>query len=185
MNKVQVQIEGLSEAKVAEDVYWLLFKEVDGGRHALILVGKAEAQAITVSLQKAQLPVKLTHQLFAEIVHRYGIQLREVVIMNDDDDRPFRARLLWGDAYDGDNAYETEARASDGVALALCCGVPIYMESGVLDRFGNLTTVRPSELTDDDLHDLLTKAIADENYEQAAQLRDEIKKRDQKNPPTA
>ena len=177
MDKVQVQIVGLSEAKIAEDTYWLLFKEVNGDRHAPILIGKAEAQSITVSLRGVQLPVKLTHQLFGEITRQYGIRLQEVCITSDDE-QLFTAQLLWDNGYD---AYSTESRASDGVALALCCGTPIFMSTEIFDKIGRVITKNASEvaseLTDDDLQTLLTQAVADEDYEQAAKLRDEIKKR--------
>lgn len=177
MEKVQVQIVGLSEVKAAEGVYWLLFKEVGGERHAPILVGKAEAQAITVSLQHAEIPVKLTHQLFAEVAQQFDIRLTEVVILNSDD-KPFSAALTWDD---GRTAYNTEARASDGVALALCCGTPIYMDTDIFLRVGSVITKRAADaveaLSDDDLRDLLQQSVADEDYEQAAKIRDEIRKR--------
>src|SRR5574344_1862368 len=116
MGKVQVQIVGLSEVKSSDDIYWLLFKEVNGTRHAPILIGKAEAQAITVGLRHMQIPVKLTHQLFADIAQEFDITLTEVFIC-DGDDKPFTAQLTWRNEV---RYYTTEARASDGVALALC-----------------------------------------------------------------
>ncbi len=177
MEKVRVQIVGLSEAKVANDTYWLLFKEANGDRHVPILIGKSEAQSITVSLQNVKLPVKLTHQLFSEITTQYGIRLQEVWITSDDD-QIFAAKLLWDN---GNDRYSTESRASDGVALALCCDTPIYISDDVFEKFGRVVTKDASEvageLTDDDLQTLLAQAVADENYEQAAKLRDEIRKR--------
>lgn len=179
METVQVQIVGLSEVKATEEVYWLLFKEVNGDRHAPILVGKAEAQAITVSLQHAKIPVKLTHQLFAEIARQFGIRLAEVVITNSDD-KPFSAMLTWDN---GSTTYRTEARASDGVALALCCATPIYMDTDIFLKVGSVITKQADDaldtISDDDLRELLQKCVADENYEQAAKVRDEISRRKQ------
>ena len=178
MGKVQVQIVGLSEVKSSDDIYWLLFKEVNGTRHAPILIGKAEAQAITVGLRHMQSPVKLTHQLFAEIAQEFDITLTEVFIC-DGDDKPFTAQLTWRNEV---RYYTTEARASDGVALALCYGRPIYMDDAIFDKLEAFvangdTDATPTELTDDELRDQLQQAVATENYEQAAIIRDELNKR--------
>ncbi len=180
MEKVRVQIVGLSEVKSAEGIYWLLFKEIDGDRHAPILIGKTEAQAITVSLQHADIPVKLTHQLFAEIALQFGIKLTEVVIFSNED-KPFSALLTWDN---GHTAYHTESRASDGVALALHFGVPIYMDADIFQKVSSVVTKRATDaiedLSDDDLNDLLQQLLANEEYEQAAKVRDEISKRKDK-----
>ena len=130
MGKVQVQIVGLSEVKSSDDIYWLLFKEVNGTRHAPILIGKAEAQAITVGLRHMQIPVKLTHQLFAEVAQEFDITLTEVFIC-DGDDKPFTAQLTWRNE---ERYYMTDARASDGVALALYYDLPIYMDESIFEK---------------------------------------------------
>ncbi len=175
MEKVQVQIVGLNEVKSSEEVYWLLFKEVNGERHAPILIGKTEAQAILVSLQNVKIPVKLTHQLFAEVTRNFGVKLSEIVIC-DTEDKLFSANLTWkNDA----ESFVTTARASDGVALALCYGRPIYMETKIFDKLEDIVAknvILKTEITsEEDLQKELTQAIADENYELAAQLRDQLK----------
>ncbi|MGN0186367.1 MAG: bifunctional nuclease domain-containing protein [Paludibacteraceae bacterium] len=178
MGKVQVQIVGLSEVKSSEEIYWLLFKEVNGDRHAPILIGKAEAQAITISLRRMAFPVKLTHQLFAEIAQEFDIILNDVYIF-DGDEKPFTAKLTWNN---GLRNYITDARASDGVALALCYGRPIYMDDAIFEKVETLVAqntadTTPNELTEDELRTQLQQAVATENYEQAAIIRDELNKR--------
>ena len=78
----------------------------------------------------------------------------------------------------------TESRASDGVALALHFGVPIYMDADIFLKVSSVVTKRATDaiedLSDDDLNDLLQQLLANEEYEQAAKVRDEISKRNDK-----
>lgn len=178
MGKVQVQVIGLSEVESTEEVYWLLLKEVNHDRHAPILIGKAEAQAITIELRHIDFPVKLTHQLFAEFAQEFEITLTEVYIF-DNDETPFTARLTWRNE---ERYYMTDARASDGVALALYYDLPIYMDESIFEKVEALVAQSQAEetqagLTDAELLVQLQQAIAAEDYEQAAIIRDELNKR--------
>ena len=87
-----------------------------------------------------------------------------------------------------------DCRPSDAVALAVRVGAPIFVSEGVLDEAGIPTEdeddLSAVEASPDDsieepqeessrsplqkLEDALAKTIADEDYEQAAKLRDDI-----------
>src|SRR5690606_4974033 len=98
-----------------------------------------------------------------------------------------------------------DARTSDAIALALRFQAPIFTYKNILDKAGIYLKVNPekddehqdsillddlvaeeieSSIQDDythktiaELHALLELAVLNENYEQAAKLRDEISKR--------
>ena len=99
-----------------------------------------------------------------------------------------------------------DARTSDAIALALRFKAPIFTYKNILDKAGIYLKVNPKEdedeegdnlLTDEvlaeeiesksvesykgktleELHQLLEQAVANEDYETAARIRDEISKR--------
>ena len=100
--------------------------------------------------------------------------------------------------------YEFDARPSDAMAIAVRFGVPIFTnersmkDSGILpsemednDEMSDIekeleAALSSSEVYDkegfeeislEDLNDMLGQALEDEDYEEAARLRDEINKR--------
>ena len=79
-----------------------------------------------------------------------------------------------------------DARTSDAVALALRMHAPIYVYEDILEDEGirsdffseaPLQDEQPKEENIESLKAALAEAIANENYERAAQLRDQINQR--------
>ncbi|MDR3871599.1 MAG: DUF151 domain-containing protein, partial [Phocaeicola sp.] len=81
--------------------------------------------------------------------------------------------------------FKIDSRTSDAIALAMRCGCPVYttneiMESEQLHEVGNTAfSVNVNTVDVVMLKEALSKAIEEENYEQASRLRDEIKRREQ------
>ena len=78
-------------------------------------------------------------------------------------------------------------RASDAVLLSLAARIPIYIESSLMARqsvrFSGLShavSLPVNTLSLEMLDQALKKAVEDENYELASQLRDERKRREKK-----
>jgi bifunctional DNase/RNase len=94
--------------------------------------------------------------------------------------------------HDGVEA-EVDARPSDAVALAIRTSAPIYVVKKVMDQAGILIEegtvanekhqgAKPPEHTEGGIRQLkarLEQAISSERYEEAARLRDEIRKAEQ------
>lgn len=81
--------------------------------------------------------------------------------------------------------FKIDSRTSDAIALAMRCGCPVYttdeiMESEQLHEVGSTAfSVNVNTVDVVMLKEALSKAIEEENYEQASRLRDEIKRREQ------
>lgn len=139
-------------------------------------------------------PRPMTHDLIKSIVDSFGSTLTEVHI-NDLVDGTFYAKLVF------DNEIEIDSRPSDAVALAVRYGIPVFVNSEILDMTGVVPQDDDSPMQEEDDDDLkfmkeaekertkpqpinrleqlqneLDKAIKDENYEKAAALRDELKR---------
>lgn len=196
MEKVKLNIVALSHSVTQSHNYAVVLGEEFGQRRLPIVIGGFEAQAIAVALEKMSPNRPLTHDLFRNTLEAFDIQLKQVVI-NNLIDGIFYAQLICNK---GGQTLEIDSRTSDAIAMAVRFECPIYtfefiMESaGVIldddEAAGESTTSlsKPEKAkkrktladeTTTNLETLLQKAIDDEDYEKAAQIRDELGRREQ------
>jgi bifunctional DNase/RNase len=186
VEKIQVDILGLSTSPSSGGAYALILKEVNGPRRLPIIIGAFEAQSIALEMEGIKPPRPLTHDLMKTIIDSLGVGLTDVFI-NDLRDGTFYARLSL-------DSQEIDSRPSDAIALAVRFGVPIYVADKVMDEAAfipeNEQTDLPQHLSSapseapskpklsklEQLQNQLNEAIAKEDYEKAARLRDEIRK---------
>ncbi len=191
MEKKQLVIMGISPSPTANNAYALILKESDGKRRLPIIIGAFEAQAIAIELEGVIPPRPMTHDLLKSLLEAFDITLTEVFI-NELRDGTFYAKLIFEEVN-----LEIDVRPSDAIALAVRCSAPIYVSADILDETGLFP---PGDDNDDDLklmnrphqqkpkkdakpksrleylEEQLDKAIQNEDYERAAELRDEISK---------
>lgn len=109
-----------------------ILKEKDGGLYLPISIGLAEATAIAVVLENAEVPRPLTPDLLCAIVEKMGATVEQIVI-NDLRNHTFFASITLKVNW---TQIEIDARPSDAIAVALRAKVPIYVEKAVLDKAG-------------------------------------------------
>lgn len=188
MEKIQVDILGLSTSPSAGGAYALILKEVNGARRLPIIIGAFEAQSIALEMEGIKPPRPLTHDLLKSIIDSMGMALNDVFI-NELRDGTFYARLNL-------DSQEIDSRPSDAIALAVRFGVPIFVSDKVMEEASfvpeneesdkiPMTGVaetpqepgtKPKLSKLEQLEHQLKEAIAREEYEKAAKLRDEIQK---------
>ncbi len=193
MDKVKLEIVGLSYSQTQSGAYALVLAEVGGKRSLPIIIGGFEAQAIAIELEKMTPTRPLTHDLFKSFAVSFGISVREVVIYNLNEGI-FYAKLVC--EKDGQLS-EIDARTSDAIALGVRFKCPIFTFENILASAGILLDENTdfagdsddedeaapvaegslSTLTLDELQFQLNEALEEENYEKASRLRDEISKR--------
>ncbi len=188
MEKVQVDILGLSTSPSSAGAYALILKETNGKRKLPIIIGAFEAQSIALELEGMKPPRPFTHDLMRNIIDLFAVSLNEVCI-NELRDGTFYAKLT----IEGlSETQEVDSRPSDAIALAVRYGAPIYVgeevlnEAGVIsedDEDGDETDLKEETeqikkpLTRlEQLQTSLKEAIEKEDYEKAAKLRDDIRK---------
>lgn len=188
MEKVQVDILGLSTSPSSAGAYALILKETNGKRKLPIIIGAFEAQSIALELEGMKPPRPLTHDLMRNIIDTFAVSLNEVCI-NELRDGTFYAKLTIEGLSD---TQEIDSRPSDAIALAVRYGAPIFVGEEVLNEAGVLsedeedaeeTAVKdePEEIKKplsklEQLQSSLKEAIEKEDYEKAAKLRDDIRK---------
>ena len=110
----------------------VILKEKVSGRYLPIWIGPAEADAIAVKLQGANVPRPLTHDLLRTIIDSLGATIDSIVV-NDLKSDTFYAKIVLNV---GDGQIEIDSRPSDALALAVRANVPVYADEAVLDKAG-------------------------------------------------
>ena len=196
MKKIELDIVGLSYSQTQSGAYALVLGEINGRRRLPIIIGSFEAQAIAIEIEKMTPSRPLTHDLFKSFAEAYHISIQEVIIYNLVDGI-FYSKLI---CTDGKKSLEIDARTSDAIALAVRFDCPIYTYEFILSSAGIViegnefvylenisetpeesTPVNPaagfSTLSTDELKTKLQEALAEESYEKAAKIRDELNRR--------
>jgi bifunctional DNase/RNase len=200
MSLVKLTIKGISYSQTQNGAYALILNEVDGDRQLPIVIGAFEAQSIAIALEKEITPPRpLTHDLFKTFADKYDIIIKQVII-HKLVDGVFYSSII----SEKEGSEEViDARTSDAIALALRFNAPIFTYKNILDKAGiflnkNKKESYSDEMDDDgilsdqevyaaeeveniyskfsiqELHDMLEEAIQNEDYEKAAQIKEEI-----------
>lgn len=210
MEKLELEIVALSHSIAGSHSYAVVLGEVHGVRRLPIVIGGPEAQAIAVALEKMNPSRPLTHDLMRNIFLTYDIQLQEVVISNLKDGIFFAQLVCsrGGETIEIDSRTsdalalavrfncpiytfefildqagivmeESQKEASettnddDEDDAVVSAAESIVSSSG--KPGGNLATMDLEELKE-----MLNNLLANEDYETAAKVRDEIARRKEK-----
>lgn len=204
MSLVRLNIKGISYSQTQNGAYALILNEADGDRKLPIVIGAFEAQSIAIALEKEIRPPRpLTHDLFKNFADRFAIVVKQVIIHKLVDGVFYSSLICERDTIEE----IIDARTSDAIALALRFQAPIFTYKNILDKAGIHLKVNPKkeeqehesilmddfileeiktsafgddsykEKSLDELDTLLDEAVANEDYEKAAKIRDEISKR--------
>lgn len=194
MQKIRLNILGLSVSQTQSGAYALVLAEENGDRRIPIIIGPVEAQAIAIQLEGLTPPRPLTHDLIKNIALAFNVALLEVTIYKLEEGI-FYSELLC--EMDG-KEISIDSRTSDAVALALRFRCPIYTSEEILKKAGIVLElddehspvrsfaeddIKPpltssySQYTLKELKEMLNEAIQNEDYERASIIRDELNKR--------
>lgn len=198
MEKVKLEIVGLTTGQSNKSSYTLILGEVNGQMKLPIVIGAFEAQSIALVMEGISPQRPLTHDLFKNFAIEFDITLKEIYI-NNLIEGVFFASLICEDK--NGLQVEIDSRTSDAIALALRFSCDIFTNRSILESAGII--LQEEEITDEpqrpesdddvyikeegtemynslsleELQILLDEAIQVEDYDKAALIRDEINKR--------
>ncbi len=200
MEKIKLEILGLSGSQSDVGHFALVMGEAKGNRRLPIIIDGYQARAIALELENIKPNRPMTHDLIVSIARTFTIELVEVQI-TDLKEGIFYAKLVF--QQDGD-VFEIDSRTSDAVAIGVRFKVPIFTYESVLAVAGIEVKESDLELENDDyfseeeeddddeddepaveetiperiarMRKEMEAAISDEDYELAARLRDEVAK---------
>lgn len=204
MEKIKLEILGLSSSQSQSGSFALVLGEESGNRRLPIIIGMFEAQAIAIEIEKIVPNRPMTHDLFKSFASSFNFMVEEIVI-SDLREGVFFAKIV---CTDGINNIQIDARPSDAIAIGLRFEVPIFTYENILSEAGIVLSDSVDEDTDEEdvdqtekapekekagsaekstdkiklstneqLKTMLDEALAGEDYERAARIRDELNRR--------
>ncbi|OHD14888.1 MAG: hypothetical protein A2Z96_07250 [Spirochaetes bacterium GWB1_48_6] len=163
----------------------VLIRPLEGTLAVPIFIGSLEAQNILLGMGDMEIPRPLTHDLMLSILQLLGSEVVQVEIHTIKDGTFFANIVLMRDG--GRTA--VDARPSDALALAVRTHCPVFIDEAIVEEVGipvssvksgethePLAPETPGKSEKQDLEEALAKSVAEENYEEAARLRDRLKK---------
>lgn len=192
MDKVKLEILGMTYSESSTGAYVLILGEQNGQRRLPIVIGGPEADAIAIGIEGTKNNRPLTHDLLLNFAKEFNVNIMEAVIYRFRDG-VFYAILV---CKHGDDLVTIDARPSDAIAIAVRVGCNISAFESVMQEAGII--MDDAELADEEgdpndsinkvqgdgtnfdlltlveLENLLQEAIDNEDYEKAARIRDEI-----------
>lgn len=195
-NEIRLSITGLVYNQTVVGTYGLVLSEMEGNRRFSVMIGEPEAQSIAMKLNNKKSPRPLTHDLINNILSIFGTKLEKILIYNMISDVFYSELHIRKD----DEVLIVDARTSDAVALAVRSDAPIYISAEILNIVGTVVET-PAEKTEvmevelnaedltseeldllnfTDLEELLSMALHEEKYELAVNIRDALKRKEEK-----
>ncbi len=207
MDKIKLEILGLSSSQSQSGSFALVLGEEKGERRLPIIIGMFEAQAIAIEIEKIIPNRPMTHDLFKSFAHQFEFSVEEIIIY-DLKEGVFFARIVCKNARlpggQGAKTIEIDSRPSDAIAIGLRFGAAIYTYEKILDEAGVVlsdeeeeidlkeSTQKPKkaegpefvqkkktlkDFSIETLNKMLKEALDKEDYEKAAKIRDELSRR--------
>lgn len=175
-----LKIKSITPSSIGAASFVLILESIHSTKLSFpIVIGNQEAQSISIILEGISIKRPLTHDLFINLFSLINVTLEFVEITKFNDGVFFAELNLIND----DKHIVLDARPSDAIALAIRLNKEIRIPSTLFDSIciDSIEISESGSISDveivvslSDLESELKKALADENYEVAASLRDKI-----------
>lgn len=170
-----VEVEALT---LSSEGFMVLLRHADSHKGLPIFIGAPEAHSIAQALSETSVARPLTHDLFKSVLDELGSEIVRALVTEKQEGTYF-ARVVF--TRNGEEV-ESDSRPSDAIALALRFKAPLFVDqelweqsSVVFARQGQ-SDDEPSQDAIEQIQRRLTEALEKEHYEEAARLRDELKR---------
>jgi bifunctional DNase/RNase len=154
----------------------VLLRSLQDDRVVPIYVGHLESQSILIGLGQITIGRPLTHDLLIAILKKTGYKLEKVVVSGIKNNTFLAELHVSGRDYPPDSPLILDARPSDAMGLAIRQKCPIFVNTAVLEETGinGETVLLENEICSRRriIQQELRDAVAGEEYERAAELRD-------------
>ncbi|MBE7641016.1 hypothetical protein GUB10_11790 [Salegentibacter sp. BLCTC] len=207
MSLVRLNIKGISYSQTQNGAYALILSEVNGERKLPIVIGAFEAQSIAIALEKEIKPPRpLTHDLFKNFADRFEITVKQVIIHKLVDGVFYSSLICERDKIEEIVDARTSDAIALALRFnaPIFTYKNILDKAGIFLKGEEEEQKTASEkqeediiseellpddidiksddtdykkLSLDELKDMLSQAVNNEDYEKAARIRDEISKR--------
>jgi uncharacterized protein len=181
MHKIKV-----FDISLTKSGFVIFLSESDGSPVLPIVIGISEAQSITLAMNEMKPERPLSHDLFKTIMDNFQASVVKVII------NKYKNGTFFADLYlnTNDGALVLDSRPSDAIALAIRYKAPIYITDEIMNsasipmpaengenKSKNHAEVDFSPVSEKSiLENRLQEAINREKFEEAALIRDQLKR---------
>lgn len=187
MKKIELKIIGLSYSQAQAGSYVLILGDTKSNMKLPIIIKPADAQYIAMKLENMTTPRPLTQDIFKKITDNIDLDLQQVYITHVLEGI-FYAKLVFSNSIVD---FEIPCSVGDAISLSLSYECPIFCSADVIKTSGILIG-DDGEISDEEyeenhkerdysvtmsvenLEHMLQRALDNEEYEIASQLRDRI-----------
>ena len=181
MALVRLYFKGVSEIVASDEVGLLTLMDEAKTRQLSILCDAASVYQFGLRVKGAEVTPRLAPEVLWQVISR-NLDMRFEVIINDLVDGQYKTLLFMPDILQA-----IPVRASDGVLITYISGMPILIEERLMLRQSIPYTdsetgisVPVNVISNEMLLKALDKAVEEEDYEKASEIRDELRRREGK-----
>lgn len=187
---VKLKVVGVTYNPIESGIYVAVLQEEDGNMRIPIVVGYSDAQAIECGLQTVKTPRPLAHDMAVSMLKAFGISIESIMIRKSPEG-VYTADIV---LVKEDERHVIDSRSSDAIAMALRMHAPIFTSRALLEEVGvlsnpkvkddkNISIASPGILSATSREKLIADmeaAVANEDYESAAEIKKELERRNPK-----
>lgn len=187
MSRTKIAILGVSYNYSENGSCTLVLTEIHGGQKIPVIVSNSDALVLAelIEANDDKEPIVNIYSTFIEALSMFNADVREILI-TDFSEGVFKASVILGNYIED---YAISAKLGDSLILATMNKIPIYIEDEVLNRVGIVMSNDGNISLDDDeinrrdrgpylpvqdLEKQLEEALIAQDYEKAAEIRDQI-----------
>lgn len=178
MSTERLVLKGITEIVGSEKLGLILLTDEAERRQLSIVCDRHMMQQIVARMEHIPIADRLLPEVLWQVVKTHCSGQMELLI-NGVNQGQYTALLYCTENFDS-----WLLRASDAILLSLISGMPLYINTDLMDRQsvpykkGAVGVSLPlNAITSEMIEAAMQKAISDENYEFASQLRDELQRR--------
>lgn len=162
-----LELEVLGVSQAGEHQYPLVLLRHES-RVLPILVGVPEASAIQLGLMREKTPRPMTHDLICNLLAGLRAKLQSVAIYRLENDTFFAHLNIEQRNAQGhvEQVLRIDTRPSDGIAIAVRVGCPIFASEEVMDRAGQDASILASGENPEDMEEGPEEDEDDEGIEE-------------------
>jgi len=146
-----------------------------------IFIGTLEMQSILIGKEGVNLSRPHTHDLFLNMLAHVNLSVKRIEVYELKDDVFHAHLIITGGEYSKENPLILDSRPSDAFAISARKKCPIYLAASIIEQAGVPLSFFVNDIEEDaddkysSLKEQLEQAVAEEEYEQAAEIRDLLK----------
>jgi len=175
MKYIEVKIKELIPDPESDGCFRLILEDTEEGQELPIVICEADARPLSAEIHGERNLRPNTHDLFSKFITAAGYRILRMSIQD------FRRGVFYASlVFQGEDKdpFEMDCRPSDGIAISLRAGAPVFVSEEVMKQVGSLLSNDMSKMKLPQriraLEEKLQHLVHEERYEEAGILRDRI-----------